>query len=149
MEKYPLKTKASSAVFIFSVSDVIAQAYELQERERSSKGSSAAPNKSKTYRNTVKTEVDADLPIKYEATGNFLLKLANTWDSARTLKIAGFGCGITIWLHHWWSFLEVAVDRHLVSAVSCHYKNAATKVFIDQAIGAPIYNIEFFGSQGL
>lgn len=76
--------------------------------------------------------------------GNIFKEFA--WDPSRTLRITVFGGIVTVWLHGWWNYLERVVEKR-ISAKTHHYSNALTKVFLDQAIGAPIFNILFFTSQ--
>lgn len=71
------------------------------------------------------------------------------WDCLRTLRIVTFGVGVTSWLHVWWGFLERTVEKHVISAVSHRYKNAFVKVFLDQLIGSPLFNVFFFSSQSI
>lgn len=59
-----------------------------------------------------------------------------------------FGGVVTCWLHVWWNFLERAVEKH-IRAATHHYANALTKVFFDQSLGAPLFNVMFFSSQQL
>mmetsp|Transcript_14832 Transcript_14832/g.16782 ORF Transcript_14832/g.16782 Transcript_14832/m.16782 type:complete len:155 (-) Transcript_14832:627-1091(-) len=139
LEKSPIKTKAASAVVLFSISDIIAQAYEYAEKDQ-------------TW--SVQRNYFEDKPsgtkVRLTSGSNFDLVSGfyNDYSPRRTLRIAAFGCAITVWLHGWWGFLETFVEKRVISASLSHYKNAAVKVFFDQSIGAPIYNIGFFGSQG-
>jgi hypothetical protein len=48
---------------------------------------------------------------------------------------------------HTRGFLEVGVEKYLIRKASHHYANALIKVFLDQAVGAPIFNCAFFSSQ--
>lgn len=65
------------------------------------------------------------------------------WDSARSGSGAAFGVVATGWLHYWWGFLEVFVGKRL--PVTTHrLSNTLTKVFLDQAIGAPLYIYSYF-----
>lgn len=70
------------------------------------------------------------------------------WDPIRTMRITVFGGIVTFWLHGWWNFLEKVVEKR-ISAKTHHYSNALTKVFLDQSLGAPIFNTLFFTSQQL
>jgi len=70
------------------------------------------------------------------------------WDAHRTMRITAFGGVVTCWLHVWWNTLERVVEK-TISSSTHHYSNALTKVFLDQAIGAPIFNVLFFSSQQL
>lgn len=69
---------------------------------------------------------------------------------AKTLnRLVLFGVGATFWLHHWWGAIETFVEKRIVKASEHHYRNAVSKVFIDQTIGAPIFNLAFFWSQSV
>eukprot|EP00980_Cylindrotheca_fusiformis_P009918 scaffold2195_cov132-Cylindrotheca_fusiformis.AAC.2 len=64
-------------------------------------------------------------------------------DLARAGSGAAFGVVATAWLHYWWGFLEVFVGKRLPVA-QYRMSNTLTKVFIDQAIGAPMYIYTYF-----
>jgi len=65
------------------------------------------------------------------------------WDASRALAGASFGIVATSWLHYWWGFLEWLLARRL--PVSTHrLANAATKVVLDQALGAPVYIYSYY-----
>ena len=65
------------------------------------------------------------------------------WDLARAGSGAAFGVVATGWLHYWWGFLEVTVGKRL-PATQHRLSNALSKVFLDQAIGAPIYIYTYY-----
>lgn len=65
------------------------------------------------------------------------------WNAPRALSGAGFGIIATGWLHYWWGFLEATVARRLPVATH-RMANAATKVVLDQAIGAPLYIYTYY-----
>jgi hypothetical protein len=64
-------------------------------------------------------------------------------DIARAGSGAVFGVVATAWLHYWWGFLEVFVGKRLPVA-QYRLSNTLCKVFLDQAIGAPIYIYTYF-----
>jgi hypothetical protein len=69
------------------------------------------------------------------------------WDYNRSLSGAGFGIVATCWLHYWWGFLEIVVNKRLpVCAINGTNKfiNTLGKVFLDQVIGAPIYIYSYY-----
>jgi len=63
------------------------------------------------------------------------------WDGSRAMSGAGFGVVATCWLHYWWGFLEVVVNKRLPAGAYGQNKlvNALGKVVADQAVGAPLY----------
>ena len=65
------------------------------------------------------------------------------WDRVRALSGAFFGVIATSWLHFWWGFLEGAVNTRIPTAQS-KLANTLTKVFIDQALGAPLYIYSYY-----
>jgi hypothetical protein len=71
-----------------------------------------------------------------------------TWEPTRTMRITVFGGIVTVWLHGWWNLLERVIEKR-ISSKTHHYANALTKVFFDQALGAPVFNTLFFTSQQL
>lgn len=64
-------------------------------------------------------------------------------DIARAGSGATFGVVATAWLHYWWGFLEVFVGKRLPVA-QYRLSNTLSKVFLDQAIGAPMYIYTYF-----
>lgn len=68
------------------------------------------------------------------------------WDGSRALSGAGFGVVATCWLHYWWGFLEVVVNKRLpVGAYGQNkFVNALGKVVADQLVGAPIYIYSYY-----
>jgi protein Mpv17 len=123
LDSKPYRTKIATALIIFSVGDVSAQYYEHDCAV------------TKRCSSSVSVSGCTDIPFE--------------WDERRTLGIATFGVGVTSWLHVWWGFLERAVEKQIVSAVSHRFVNAAVKVSIDQLIGSPLFNVFFFSSQSL
>lgn len=69
-----------------------------------------------------------------------------SWDYARTGRMTIFGGLITSWIHVWWGYLDRTVEKY-ISEQTNHYANTFTKVFLDQIIGSPLFNIAFFSSQ--
>lgn len=71
-----------------------------------------------------------------------------SWDAPRALSGATFGVVATTWLHYWWGFLEVAVGARFpvtaAAATGTKVANTAIKVFLDQAIGAPLYIFTYY-----
>lgn len=65
------------------------------------------------------------------------------WDTARAGSGAAFGVVATGWLHYWWGFLEASVERRLPVATN-RLANTLVKVFLDQAIGAPLYIYTYY-----
>lgn len=65
------------------------------------------------------------------------------FDVARAGSGAAFGVVATAWLHYWWGFLEVAVGKRLPTSTH-RLSNTLAKVFLDQAIGAPMYIYTYF-----
>jgi protein Mpv17 len=65
------------------------------------------------------------------------------WDATRAGSGAAFGVVATGWLHYWWGFLEVFVGKRLPVAQH-RLSNTLIKVFLDQAIGAPIYIYTYY-----
>eukprot|EP00536_Pseudo-nitzschia_multiseries_P010314 jgi/Psemu1/289028/fgenesh1_pg.309_\ len=68
------------------------------------------------------------------------------WDGSRALSGAGFGVVATCWLHYWWGFLEVVVNKRLpVGAYGQNkFMNALGKVVADQLVGAPLYIYSYY-----
>lgn len=61
----------------------------------------------------------------------------------RALSGSAFGIVATVFLHYWWGFLEATVGARI--PVSKHrLANTMTKVFIDQAFGAPFYIYSYY-----
>mmetsp|Transcript_7409 Transcript_7409/g.15900 ORF Transcript_7409/g.15900 Transcript_7409/m.15900 type:complete len:356 (+) Transcript_7409:143-1210(+) len=65
------------------------------------------------------------------------------WDGSRALSGAGFGVVATCWLHYWWGFLEVVINKRLPVARS-KFINALAKVVADQLVGAPLYIYSYY-----
>mmetsp|Transcript_22340 Transcript_22340/g.55360 ORF Transcript_22340/g.55360 Transcript_22340/m.55360 type:complete len:333 (-) Transcript_22340:435-1433(-) len=63
------------------------------------------------------------------------------WDASRALSGAGFGVVATCWLHYWWGFLEVVINKRMPVGSYGQNKlvNALGKVVADQLVGAPLY----------
>lgn len=63
------------------------------------------------------------------------------WDASRALSGAGFGVAATCWLHYWWNFLELVINKRMPvgSYGQNKFINALGKVVADQLIGAPLY----------
>lgn len=63
------------------------------------------------------------------------------WDASRALSGAGFGVAATCWLHYWWNFLEIVINKRMPVGSYGQNKliNALGKVVADQLIGAPLY----------
>lgn len=68
---------------------------------------------------------------------------AAEYDIARAGSGAAFGIVATGWLHYWWGFLEGFVGRRLPVAQH-RLSNTLAKVFLDQAIGAPLYIYTYY-----
>lgn len=68
---------------------------------------------------------------------------AFSFNPSRAASGAAFGVVATSWLHYWWGFLERVVEARLPVA---RYRlgNTLTKVFLDQAIGAPLYIYSYY-----
>ncbi|VEU44485.1 unnamed protein product [Pseudo-nitzschia multistriata] len=68
------------------------------------------------------------------------------WDGSRALSGAGFGVVATCWLHYWWGFLEVVVNKRLPTGAYGQNKfvNALGKVVADQLVGAPLYIYSYY-----
>ena len=117
----PLTTKAVCAAVIFSTSDVATQWME-HRRPRRDAGAADSP-------------IDED-----DDALDFLVSRA--WSGA------GFGVVATVWLHHWWNWLErtVATARFVPLMVVRRNRlaTALTKVCIDQSIGAPLYIYTYY-----
>mmetsp|Transcript_31873 Transcript_31873/g.52560 ORF Transcript_31873/g.52560 Transcript_31873/m.52560 type:complete len:261 (-) Transcript_31873:68-850(-) len=60
------------------------------------------------------------------------------WDASRAISGAIFGIVATSYLHVWWNGLEIICERIMPVARS-KIAHTAIKVFIDQALGAPLY----------
>ena len=69
-----------------------------------------------------------------------------SWDASRALSGAGFGVAATCWLHYWWGFLEVVVNKRLPVGSYGQNKmvNALGKVVADQLVGAPLYIYSYY-----
>jgi hypothetical protein len=69
-----------------------------------------------------------------------------TFDASRALSGAGFGVVATCWLHYWWGFLEVVVNKRLPVGAYGQNKmvNALGKVVADQLAGAPLYIYSYY-----
>ncbi|KAL3929370.1 MAG: hypothetical protein SGBAC_012243 [Bacillariaceae sp.] len=72
-----------------------------------------------------------------------IMEPENEFDVARAGSGAAFGVVATAWLHYWWGFLEVAVGKRLPTSTH-RLSNTLAKVFLDQAIGAPMYIYTYF-----
>ena len=94
LEKRPIKTKAASAVVLFSISDIIAQAYEYAENEKLLIG---AGQSNSFEENQTGTKVALPPGSTFELFSGF----CNDYSPKRTLRIAAFGCAITVWLVCW------------------------------------------------
>jgi hypothetical protein len=57
----------------------------------------------------------------------------NNYDLARAASGAAFGIVAAGWLHCWWSFLEVTVEKR-IPAGSSRFHNTITKVIVDQLV---------------
>mmetsp|Transcript_22734 Transcript_22734/g.53702 ORF Transcript_22734/g.53702 Transcript_22734/m.53702 type:complete len:326 (-) Transcript_22734:481-1458(-) len=68
------------------------------------------------------------------------------WDGSRALSGAGFGVVATCWLHYWWGFLEVVVNKRIPAGAYGQNKfiNALGKVVADQLVGAPLYIYSYY-----
>jgi len=70
--------------------------------------------------------------VSDSATQN-LMGDGSDYDLARSGSAASFGVVATGWLHYWWSFLEVAVEKR-IPAASSRFMNTITKVVVDQLV---------------
>ena len=68
------------------------------------------------------------------------------WDASRALSGAGFGVVGTAWLHYWWGFLELVLNKRLPVGAYGQNKlvNALGKVAADQLVGAPLYLYSYY-----
>jgi hypothetical protein len=75
-----------------------------------------------------------------------LMNPESDWDGSRALSGAGFGVVATCWLHYWWGFLEVVVNKRLPVGAFGENRliNALGKVAADQLMGAPLYIYMYF-----
>lgn len=73
----------------------------------------------------------------------YLMDPTADYDVARAGSGAAFGVVATGWLHYWWGFLEAFVGKRLPIAQR-RLSNTLVKVFLDQAIGAPIYIYTYY-----
>lgn len=64
-------------------------------------------------------------------------------DIRRAISGASFGVIGTVYLHHWWNFLERFVEARF-PAGRRRMANAAAKVVIDQTISAPFYYYSYY-----
>lgn len=67
-------------------------------------------------------------------------KAWNEVDLARTCRTAFVGAAFSGWLHFWWGGLERAGAYFLPNS---KLANTAFKVFFDQALSAPVFNISY------
>ena len=65
------------------------------------------------------------------------------WDVSRAISGSFFGVAATCWLHYWWGFLEVCVNKRL-PVQNNKLANALTKVVADQLVGAPLYIYSYY-----
>jgi len=114
----PLLVKCGTASFIFLISDAMTQKLLF-----SSKSS-------------------GDDDVDNDNNESFI------WDYNRSLSGAGFGIIATCWLHYWWGFLEIVVNKRIPISSRRHdyskLMNTLGKVIIDQLIGAPIYIYSYY-----
>eukprot|EP00934_Nitzschia_sp_Nitz4_P007074 Nitzschia sp. Nitz4//scaffold166_size90379//44053//44994//NITZ4_005058-RA/size90379-augustus-gene-0.3-mRNA-1//1//CDS//3329538199//7064//frame0 len=73
----------------------------------------------------------------------YLMDPLADYDFARAGSGAAFGVVATTWLHYWWGFLEGFVGKRLPLA-QYRLQNTLAKVFLDQAIGAPLYIFTYY-----
>jgi len=68
------------------------------------------------------------------------------FDASRAMSGAGFGVVATCWLHYWWGFLEIFVNKRLPVGAYGQNKvvNALGKVMADQLAGAPLYIYSYY-----
>lgn len=150
LEKRPLPTKVISAIVIFSSSDGVYN-FAMQ--------CIASSDLQYAWFHYVFIVVTIDIVLSFAVIAQVYENADNhnfdgsplrdfAWDAHRTMRITAFGGVVTCWLHVWWNTLERVVEK-TISSSTHHYSNALTKVFLDQAIGAPIFNVLFFSSQQL
>lgn len=125
LERYPFQTKCTSAALIFFTSDLGTQ-YITSRRD------SAAREEALELERVLEF-IDDD---ESEAT-------TFSFDFSRALSGSAFGIFGTAWLHHWWGFLEKAVELR-VPRGRYRMQNTLLKVFVDQSMSAPLYIYCYF-----
>jgi protein Mpv17 len=66
-----------------------------------------------------------------------------SFDLQRALSGSVFGVVATVYLHHWWGWLESVVATRLPIAQH-RLGNTQTKVFVDQGLSAPFYIYSYY-----
>jgi hypothetical protein len=135
---HPYKTKVATGIVVFSLGDSICQLGE-QLNWVAIKASLPPP-------------LGGDDNGTKEGGGSFsravIIPDHFEFDPQRTLSIAAFAIAGNTFMHFWWQVLEVRANK-IFDPVSSRFKNAAFKMVVDQALGAPVYNGLFFAIQGV
>lgn len=135
----PLTTKAVCAAVIFSTSDAVTQWLEHRDRvvlhhhQEKRRRAGPRPDGRDAAATTTSTHSDDNDAFVFQI--------------GRALSGAGFGVVATVWLHHWWNYLErtVSTARFVPLMVQRNrLATALTKVVVDQSIGAPIYIYTYY-----
>jgi hypothetical protein len=119
----PLATKATTAAFIFTCSDLVSQAYTMGRFHNSQKDDADGVE---GFQALVKRAI-----AKVEG-------LCNDYDWTRALSGGAFGVVGAGYLHVWWGFLEKFAEARFPRGQQ-RLANTLVKVLIDQGLSAPIY----------
>ena len=92
---------------------------------------------------TVKATTASVIFFVSDSGTQYLMDPTASYDLARAGSGAAFGVVATGWLHYWWGFLEGFVGKRLPVAQH-RLSNTLVKVFLDQAIGAPLYIYTYY-----
>jgi len=115
----PLATKTAAAATIFFASDLATQRLTRDDGERDGSAADAAAE-------------EGDDPAYFGGI-----------DFRRALSGASFGVVGTVYLHHWWNFLERLVEARFPVGRR-RMANTVAKVFIDQSLSAPLYYYAYY-----
>lgn len=169
LNKYPLRTKVFMSCFIFFTSDCATQALLLyndrtNDNNNNHQSSSSLPiNKNNvmidqynnnnnssikdgnnSYINNVNNNIsNIDHDHQTSSSLPVLFDMLQQWDIVRSISASTFGMIGTIWLHYWWGYLEIFMNKHIPIQ---KYKliNTLVKVVIDQSFAAPLYIYTFY-----
>jgi Mpv17 / PMP22 family len=126
IQRYPLFTKVTMAVFIFSTSDVVTQKLLLSPTP-SSRRKGTSNNEEEQAREV--EEGDSETSV--------------AWDVSRTMSAAVFGVASTTFLHYWWGLLEHSFAR-MLPLRHTHFVPTLAKVFVHQSCAAPFYIYSYY-----
>jgi Mpv17 / PMP22 family len=124
IQRYPLGTKVTMAVFIFATSDVVTQKLLLPPTTASLHKKDASHSERE---DTAKDDAG----------------VVPSWDTSRTLSAAVFGVASTTFLHYWWGLLERSFAR-ILPLRHTHFVPTLAKVLVHQSCAAPFYIYSYY-----